>query len=174
MSGESESEPTWLALPPASAEEAEAGGIKRSFSTDEYDEEDDKSKIRRLESELTDAKTELVFLTGVLNSMDSTGAATTETKTVAAAASCAFVDCGCSFPNSWTLVKHIREFHFDNLSCTECDAKFHDPWSKRRHMQKKHAQEQQTNDVLTLAIDESHIFPNDDEVATVATADELE
>ena len=171
---ESESEPTWLALPPASTEEAEAGGIKRSFSTDEYDEEDDKSKIRRLESELTDAKTELVFLTGVLNSMDAT-ATTTETKT-AAAASCAFVDCGCSFPNSWTLVKHIREFHFNNLSCTECDAKFHDPWSKRRHMQKEHAQEQQptNDDVLTLAIDESHLFQNDEVATTTSTEKEEE
>ena len=84
------------------------------------------------------------------------------------------VDCGCSFPNSWTLVKHIREFHFNNVSCTECDAKFHDPWSKRRHMQKEHAQDQEqvnanpNDDVLTLAIDESH----NDEVATVATAEE--
>jgi len=157
MSGESESEPTWLALPPASAEEAEAGGIKRSFSTDEYDEEeDDKSKIRRLESELGDAKTELVFLTGILKSMDRPPPAPEQqqesqtgpsSSAAASSAPCTFV--GCPFPSVGSMVKHIREFH-----CPECKFKFCSPWSKRSQQSEEEEDPINTNhqdDVLTLA-----------------------
>ena len=143
-----DSEPTWLYLPaaPSEATASEASGIKRSYSTDEFDGEDDKTKIRRLEAELSDAKHELGFLTGLLTGLDKERAAEEEEaisegkEASSTTCGCSFADCGFKFPNSWSLVKHIREFHFTNVACTGCDAKFTDPWSLRRHVKKEHTE----------------------------------